>query len=117
MQLIYFGSFALAFVISMVATRYVIRLARKGKVIDIPDDKRHFHALPTPTLGGLAVFIGFFLTTFGVGIIGGHLLGGNIPFGELLAIWIGGAILMAGGYLDDRYRLPAKYSIIFPILA
>ncbi len=24
---------------------------------------------------------------------------------------------MIGGYLDDRYRLPAKYSVIFPILA
>ncbi|MBI2607707.1 MAG: hypothetical protein HYW51_02695 [Candidatus Doudnabacteria bacterium] len=117
MKLVYFGSFALAFTISFVATFLVSRLAIRKKILDYPDTERKFHSQPTPYLGGVAIFTSFLLVTLTVGIFLGHLLGGNIPLRILTAIWAGGAILMIGGYLDDRYRLPAKYSIIFPVLA
>lgn len=117
MKIVYFGSFALAFIISFVATFLVSRLAIRKKILDYPDQTRKFHDQPTPFLGGLAVYISFVLVTLIVGVLLGHFFGGNIPFRIILAIWFGGAILMVGGYLDDRYRLPAKYSIIFPVLA
>lgn len=117
MRFIYFGSFALSFVVSFVATFFVSRLAFRRQILDVPDTQRRFHKHPTPTLGGLAIYASFFLVSFLVGIFSGFLLNGNIPIQELLGIWIGGAILMIGGYLDDRYRLPAKYSIVFPVMA
>lgn len=117
MRFLYFASFALALVISFVATFLVSRIAVKRKILDVPDEERRFHKHATPVLGGFAVFASFFLVSFGVGILGGYLLNGNIPIQQLLAIWIGGGILMIGGYLDDRYRLPAIYSVIFPIIA
>ncbi len=117
MRLIYFASFTLAFVISFVGTFIVSRIAVKRKILDLPDDERRFHKQATPTLGGIAIFASFFLVSFGLGLLGGYLLTGNIPIKVLLGIWIGGMILMIGGYLDDRYRLPAKYSIIFPTMA
>lgn len=117
MSALYFAFFALAFVISFMGTFLVSHQAVRRHIVDVPDSERRFHKHPTPTLGGLAVFGSFFLVTFTLGILGGHLLGGNIPLKVLIGIWAGGAILMAGGYLDDRYRLSAKYSIIFPILA
>lgn len=114
---IYFVSFALAFFISFVATFLVSRIAVRKKIVDYPDSERRFHKSPTPTLGGFAVFISFFLVSLAIGIFSGYLLGGNIPIRVLTGIWAGGFILMIGGYLDDRYRLPASYSIIFPVLA
>jgi UDP-GlcNAc:undecaprenyl-phosphate GlcNAc-1-phosphate transferase len=87
----------------------------RRRIVDFPDDERKFHKNPTPTLGGFAVFTSFFLVTLFFGVLGGHL--GIVSAASAFGIWAGGIILMIGGYLDDRYRLPASYSIIFPALA
>jgi UDP-GlcNAc:undecaprenyl-phosphate GlcNAc-1-phosphate transferase len=117
MSRVFLEAFGLAFFISFVATFIVSRIAVRRKIIDFPDEERRFHKSPTPTLGGFAVFSSFFLVTLFVGVFGGHLLSGTLPLRVLLGIWAGGIILMIGGYLDDRYRLPPGYSIIFPVLA
>ena len=116
MRLIYFISFVLALFVSFACSFWVSRVAIQKKIVDVPDTERRFHKHPTPTLGGIAVFISFFLVTLCLGIFG-FLFHGNIPLRVLLGIWGGGAILMTGGYMDDRHRLPARISIIFPILA
>jgi UDP-GlcNAc:undecaprenyl-phosphate/decaprenyl-phosphate GlcNAc-1-phosphate transferase len=117
MKIVYFGSFALAFIISFVATFLVARIAVRRKILDVPDRERRFHKEPTPYLGGIAIYVSFLLISLAVGMLMGYLVGGNVPLRILIAIWSGGAILMIGGYLDDRYRLPAKYSVVFPVLA
>lgn len=117
MRFLYFASFALAFFISFVATFLVSRIAVRRKILDVPDDERRFHKHATPTLGGFAVYSSFFLVSLTIGVFAGYLLNGNIPLPVLLGIWVGGAILMIGGYLDDRYRLPARYTVLFPIMA
>ncbi|HYE22478.1 MAG TPA: MraY family glycosyltransferase [Verrucomicrobiae bacterium] len=117
MKFVFFASFALAFFISFVATFIVSRIAFRRRIVDVPDAERRFHKAPTPTLGGIAIFASFFLVTLAIGIFSGYLLDGNIPMRVLLGIWAGGLILMIGGYLDDKYRLPARYSVVFPILA
>ncbi len=116
MNIIYFASFASAFFISFIATFIVSRIAIKRNIVDIPDSDRRFHKSPTPTLGGIAIFVSFFLVTLGVGIFKGYLLNGNIPMRVLFGIWTAGIILMIGGYLDDKYHLPPRYSFIFPML-
>jgi UDP-GlcNAc:undecaprenyl-phosphate GlcNAc-1-phosphate transferase len=117
MKWIYFISFALAFFISFVATFIVSRIAVRRNIVDVPDNERRFHAHPTPTMGGMAIFASFFLVTFTIGILLSYMLNGNIPLRVLGGIWAGGFILMIGGYLDDKYRLPAAWSGIFPVLA
>lgn len=117
MRFIYLQALALSFFVSFIATFLVSRVAVRRRIVDYPDDERRFHKAPTPTLGGVAVFASFFLVTLFLGVFGNHLLSGNIPLRVLLGIWAGGFILMIGGYLDDRYRLPAGYSVIFPVLA
>jgi UDP-GlcNAc:undecaprenyl-phosphate/decaprenyl-phosphate GlcNAc-1-phosphate transferase len=111
----YFAGFALAFFVSFILTFIVSRVAVRRRIVDVPDSERRFHKQPTPTLGGFAVFGSFLLVSLAM-LFTGHLLG-NIPLKQLVGIWTGGVILMIGGYLDDKYRLPAGYSIIFPILA
>lgn len=115
MRLSYFVGFALAFFVSFILTFIVSRLAVRRRIVDLPDTDRRFHKQATPTLGGLAVFGSFLLVGLTM-LFTGDLLG-NIPLRQLVGIWLGGVILMIGGYLDDRYRLPARYSIYFPILA
>lgn len=115
MRQAYFTGFALAFFISFVLTFIVSRIAVRRRIVDVPDDERRFHKQPTPTMGGLAVFGSFFLVSLAM-LFAGPLMG-NIPLRQIIGIWVGGLILMIGGYLDDRYRLPARYSIIFPVLA
>lgn len=117
MRAIYFVSFALAFFISFVATFIVSRIAVRRRILDVPDGERRLHKTPTPTLGGFAIFTSFLLVTVTVGIMAGYLLNGNIPLRVLIGILGGGVILMIGGYLDDKYRLPAWYSVVFPVLA
>lgn len=117
MQPIYLISFGLAFLVSLTATFFIIRTARRRKIFDLPDMIRRFHGRPVPTLGGLAIYCSFFLVSLVIGIGFGYLLHGKIPLKNLVGIWIGGAILMIGGYFDDKYRLPALKSIVFPILA
>ncbi|MCA1708759.1 MAG: undecaprenyl/decaprenyl-phosphate alpha-N-acetylglucosaminyl 1-phosphate transferase, partial [Actinobacteria bacterium] len=46
-----------AFVVAFVATPLVCKLATRVGAIDHPNDRK-VHALPTPTLGGLAIFLG-----------------------------------------------------------
>jgi len=117
MRFLYFASFALSFFVSFVATFLVSRIAVRRRIMDVPDAERKFHKKATPTLGGIAIFSSFFLVTLTVGIFGGYLMNGNIPMNVLLGIFAGGLILMIGGYLDDKYCLPAKISVAFPVLA
>jgi len=116
MRFLYIFSFALSFFLSLLATVIVIRISKRAKILDIPDAERRLHKSPMPTMGGLAIYFSFLSVVVIVGLILGRLLHGNIPGRLLFGILAGGAVLMIGGYLDDRYRLPAKYSIIFPIL-
>lgn len=107
-------AFFYGLVISLVATPVVRFLASKYGVIDRPDGDRKRHERPTPLLGGLAVFLAFVAAALLVrhGLFGGFLLPKHL-FGILL----GGAVLIVGGALDDRYDLPARIQILFPVAA
>src|SRR3989338_9229554 len=117
MNFVYFISFALAFLLSFVGTFLVARFALRKNIVDVPDSERRLHKHAVPTMGGLAVFVSFVLVTFTVGVLLCYLLNCNIPFKILAAIWTGGAVLMIGGYLDDKYRLKHQYLVIFPVIA
>lgn len=70
-------------------------LAYKIGAIDVPTDGRRMHTRPMPRLGGLAIFLGFVISTL--------IFCDVTP--TLVAIWIGGFILCALGTLDDIFRL------------
>jgi len=56
---IYLGAFLIAALVTTAATPLVIRLATHLGVIDGIDEERRVHTVPTPRIGGLAVFFGF----------------------------------------------------------
>lgn len=48
---------AFGFVVSLLATPWVIRLAQNGIGLDVPDESRKLHAVPIPRLGGAPIML------------------------------------------------------------
>lgn len=110
-------SFVAAFVLSFFGTVVVRAVADRLGVVDRPALLRKVHKKPIPLLGGIAIF-------FAVSVCVGSILsrtnlltGGEITHMHYLGFLLGGAVLMLGGYLDDKYSLPPKFSILAPVAA
>lgn len=54
----YIGVFVVAFVVTLLATPIMRRLAIAHGIVDKPDAKRKIHKIPVAYLGGVAVFLG-----------------------------------------------------------
>lgn len=114
-------AFLLAFVTAFVITPYTIRLANKLNAIDKPE-KRRVNKTPMPRLGGLAVIIGFLVSSIYLIIV--TTLEKNFnPFGveqylhKLIGMLIGILILAVFGFIDDIRSLPAWVKLLGQILA
>lgn len=88
--------------------------AIKVGVIDKPKEDRKIHQKETPLLGGMAIFLSFFIVLY---LVRDQLLAGNLEFRHWFGFFIGACFLMLGGFLDDKYNLKARYQIIWPLLA
>ncbi len=64
--LLYVAAFAIALVVSSLATPLIVRLATHLEIIDETHEERRVHETPTPRIGGLAVFFGFAFALFTV---------------------------------------------------
>ncbi|NBS41320.1 undecaprenyl/decaprenyl-phosphate alpha-N-acetylglucosaminyl 1-phosphate transferase [bacterium] len=107
----------IAFLLSVAATAVVRRLANRFGVVDNPTGGRKIHAKPIPLLGGIGIFVAIAAVTLGLLAWTPLLTGGDITPRHYVGFLLGGLVLMVGGYLDDRYNLPAKLAIIAPIAA
>lgn len=113
----YFISFILTFFLTVFLTYAVRRLALRWNIVDIPTSERKIHKKPIPLLGGLAIFLAFFLVLGYYVFFTDKVLGGQILAKHLVGIFLGGLLLMIGGFLDDKYNLKPKWQIIWPILS
>lgn len=98
---------AAAFLVSFVATPIVKTFAVQVGAIDVPDKKRHLHARPIPRMGGLAIFIGFFIAV---------LLFANITT-QVRGILLGAILIVVVGAIDDVLNLNAWLKLGIQILA
>jgi Fuc2NAc and GlcNAc transferase len=89
-----------AFLLSLGLTAAVRRYALKSALIDVPND-RSSHSRPMPRGGGLAIAVSWF------SVLAGLLLVGRLDPWTGLALLVGGVLVAAVGWLDDRYRLAA----------
>ncbi len=96
-----------ATVISFAATPLVKKMAYKVGAIDVPKDNRRMHKVPIPRLGGLAIFLGFFLSV--------------LLFAEIdrstRGILIGAVMIVILGVLDDILTLRALPKFLVQIAA
>lgn len=94
--------FFLALGISYYITPAVAALARALKILDQPTDDK-LHKIPTPRLGGLAIFIAYFSSLS---------LTHNMYSSSGIII-SGGAAVLILGILDDIFRVPAIIKFLY----
>lgn len=97
-----------AALVSFCVTPLVRRVAFKtGLGLDIPKDDRRMHKVPIPRLGGLAIFLGFFVSV---------VLFADMDR-QLQGILLGAVIIVILGVLDDILQLKALPKFLVQILA
>lgn len=112
----------LTFIIALFITYFITPIAKKiavyYKVVDLPGERK-VHEHPTPRWGGIAIYIGFFLS------VGSCLIISN-KFSELfplrhdkhlIGIIIAGTLMFIMGLIDDKKDLPAKWKLLIQIIA
>jgi UDP-GlcNAc:undecaprenyl-phosphate GlcNAc-1-phosphate transferase len=114
--------FLISFFVAVILTFLIRKLALKLKIIDVSGiDERKIHKESTPLLGGLAIFLSFFIVLFIVRLFWWPACASGtvdkVLDKYLIGLFIAGAFLMVGGILDDKYCLSPKKQIIWPILA
>lgn len=96
----------LAFLVTVLATPLVKNLAIKLGAVDLPNNRK-VHQNIMPRLGGLAIFIGFFISFFLF-----------LPLNQVsIGLMLGSIIIVTFGMLDDVYGLPAMAKVAGQLLA
>ncbi|MFZ2681972.1 MAG: MraY family glycosyltransferase [Patescibacteria group bacterium] len=106
-----------ALVLSASLTPFLARLALRLGLVDVPKSERKIHKRIVPFLGGVSVFIAFAVPTLVILLSTNHLTAGEIDPRHFIGFFIGALMLLIGGLLDDKFDLPPRFSILFPLLA
>ncbi|MFO7946584.1 MAG: MraY family glycosyltransferase [Armatimonadota bacterium] len=99
-------SLVTSIVIAALLTPVIIRLAPLIGAVDRPE-KRRVHTTPTPTAGGLAIFVAFWVPV---------MITTWPPSRALIGVFIGSLILLVICLFDDIYGLPALPRLLGQIL-
>lgn len=104
-----------AFLVTLLATPVVKRIAERVGVVDKPDFKRKAHAYPVAYLGGLAVFAGL-LVAIGVS----YVFPGDVPatYGPVpMAVVIGMVAITFTGLADDVWGWDPRLKVAGQLVA
>lgn len=113
MDYLYF--FTISTLLSVIFTLLVKKIALRFNIVDDPSvSTRKIHKKSVPLLGGIAIFLSFFVCLF---FSRDLLVSGNLNVKHWLGFFTGALFLMIGGFIDDKYRVSAKYQLVWPILA
>ncbi len=109
---------AFAFIVSFFLTIVFRYLATRLNIVDKPKSHpKKVHKITIPKLGGNAIFISVAVCVTGLLLTSTSLTAGDVTEWHYLGLLIGGFVLMLGGFLDDKYDLPPKFSFVAPVLA
>lgn len=110
----YLWVLVVAFLVSLIATPLMRRLAIAYGVVDRPSEARKIHRLPIAYLGGVAVYVGIiaaiafsYIALVQPGLIefhpirASHQFEGDLPFPVPISIVLGMTIIMLVGMIDD----------------
>jgi len=87
-------------------------------IVDRPtSSKPGIHKKATPLLGGVAIYGVFACVALAAYFFSGIFDGSSIVPKHFIGFIVGGAVLMVGGYADDRYQLTPTKQLIAPLLA
>ncbi len=113
-MLIYIPAFLIAMFVTILLTPLIKNLAEKIGAVDLPNERK-VHKTAIPRLGGLAIYLGFMVAlSFSVAI--GKYIGIGFDGKHLLAIALGGTLILILGVLDDLWRLRPMAKFVWQIL-
>lgn len=110
-------AFLLSFILSILFTYLIRKLALYYKIVDYPRPGRKIHKKAIPLLGGLSLFLSFSIVLGYFTFFTDRILGGYMLLKHILGLIIGGVIIIVGGFLDDKYNLKPYQQFVFPLLA
>lgn len=106
----YLLAFVISFVLAFFSTPIAAKIAYKVGAVDVPKDETRMHKKPTPLLGGIAIFLGFWgaMTYCGFDF-------NDFPYDPVkLFGMLGGSIIIIGyGIYDDIYKILPWQKLIF----
>ncbi|MBI2265415.1 MAG: undecaprenyl/decaprenyl-phosphate alpha-N-acetylglucosaminyl 1-phosphate transferase [Armatimonadetes bacterium] len=113
----YIPTFLTAFSLTFLLTPLVYRLALKLGVLDQPGGRK-VHEHPVPKWGGLAVFLGFFISLAGSIFFVGHFRDAlySTRAVQLAVLMAGGLVMMVMGALDDVLDLRPLVKLLVQVL-
>ena len=101
-----FLAVGVSFLITLLTTPLMIYIGKKFGLVDMPGERK-IHKVPIPRVGGVAIFLGFF--------IGCLVLG---RFGEqMLALMIASVIIMLLGFWDDAKNITPIVKLVGQCIA
>lgn len=110
-------SLAISVAISFLVTPYVIKLALKIDMLDVPRDKRRMHDHPVPLLGGISIIVAFFATVLTMAVIIRYINFNGLLFHRVMQILPGALIVSLMAFFDDKYNLPAAPRLVIQCAA
>ena len=110
--------FLIALAITWLLTPEIRSRALRLGLVDKPNEERRIHKVPTPRLGGVAIYIGVVgaLTAL-IAICGRlpHVARGSE--GGYIGIAVGGTVIFVLGLIDDLDGISAKIKLVVQIIA
>src|SRR3989338_7745927 len=111
----YLLSILISFILAVFITPFIKKAGLKYNITDIPGEPRKIQSQPTPLVGGLTIYFSFLIALL-ISLSFGWLNDGIIQTNQILAIILGGFIIVIIGFFDDKYNIRTK-SFIGPFLA
>ncbi len=120
---IYAAAFVIAAAVSALSTPLVVRLAIRLGIVDADGHDRRMHALPTPRVGGIAVFFGFAFALFAM--LGVTLASpiGLLPAADqfdaihrLVGLLFGSLLILGVGIWDDVMQMRPRNKLLAQVV-
>lgn len=123
----YIPVLGVSFIVTLLATPVMRRLAVRHGIVDRPSEARKIHRAPTAYLGGAAVYLGImagvllsYLALAAPGLVTFHetrYLEGAAPYGVPLSILGGLTVIMLVGLFDDILHISPHVKVAGQLLA
>ena len=113
----YLIPFLLSLIVSFILTAAIRKFSLRFNILDNPNSERKIHKHPIPLLGGLGIFLSFWILISAIILFTDILPARYISSRFLCGIFAASSIIMIGGIIDDIYSIKPRYQIIAPALA
>jgi UDP-GlcNAc:undecaprenyl-phosphate/decaprenyl-phosphate GlcNAc-1-phosphate transferase len=118
----YAGVFVVAFIVALVATPIMRRVAVANDIIDRPSEARKVHRIPIAYLGGVAVYLGILAAIFYSYLAlrvpsfvefhpTKHLTDNGVPAPVPLSVLLGITVILLVGVVDDVVKISPRVKV------